>query len=59
MAVIEELNLRRGVAVALVTHDADIAARAHRQVCLRDGLIESDSGPAETGDVGVTGERAR
>jgi putative ABC transport system ATP-binding protein len=27
----------------LVTHDADIAARAQRQVHLRDGKVEYDS----------------
>jgi len=40
MAVLEGLNRDRGVAVVLVTHDRDVAARAHRQVHMRDGVIE-------------------
>jgi putative ABC transport system ATP-binding protein len=44
MGILEQLNAERGVAVLIVTHDRDIAARAHRQVHVRDGLIESDSG---------------
>ena len=32
-----------GQTVVLVTHDADIAARAQRQVHLRDGKVEHDS----------------
>ena len=33
-----------GQTVVLVTHDADIAARAQRQVHLRDGRVDHDSG---------------
>jgi putative ABC transport system ATP-binding protein len=43
MAILERLNAERGVAVVLVTHDADVAARARRQIRVRDGLIESDA----------------
>ncbi len=43
MGILERLNAEQGVAVVLVTHDADIAARARRQVRMRDGLIESDT----------------
>jgi len=32
-----------GQTVVLVTHDADVAARAQRQISLRDGRIEHDS----------------
>jgi putative ABC transport system ATP-binding protein len=32
------------VAVALVTHDHEIADRARRRIRIRDGLIESDDG---------------
>ena len=42
MRILENLNREHGVAVALVTHDHEIAARADRQVAMRDGLIESD-----------------
>jgi putative ABC transport system ATP-binding protein len=43
LALLEELNVERGVALAVVTHDTAIAARARRQVAMRDGLIVSDS----------------
>ena len=49
MKVLEHLNADRGVAVILVTHDRDIAARARRQIHVRDGLIESDSALLPTG----------
>ncbi len=44
MDLLTRLNEEQGVAVVLVTHDLDVAARAHRQVRIRDGLIESDTG---------------
>ena len=40
LALLESLNAD-GVAVVLVTHDRDVAARARRQIVMRDGLIES------------------
>jgi putative ABC transport system ATP-binding protein len=43
MGILERLNRERGVAVVLVTHDHDIAARARRQVYVRDGQIERDT----------------
>jgi putative ABC transport system ATP-binding protein len=43
MRTLDRLNADRGVAVVVVTHDPEVAARAHRQVHVRDGLIESDS----------------
>ena len=30
-----------GVAVVLVTHDAEVAARARRQIVMKDGLISA------------------
>ena len=39
MALLEGLNAG-GVAVVLVTHDPEVAARARRQVRVRDGLLE-------------------
>jgi putative ABC transport system ATP-binding protein len=44
MAILEGLNAERGVAVVLVTHDLEVAAQTRRQVRIRDGLIEADSG---------------
>ncbi|NHC14871.1 ABC transporter ATP-binding protein [Motilibacter deserti] len=43
MAVLEKLNSENGVAVVLVTHDLAVAARARRQVHVRDGLVERDT----------------
>ncbi|HVF20451.1 MAG TPA: ABC transporter ATP-binding protein [Mycobacteriales bacterium] len=39
MEVLERLNGERGVAVVVVTHDADVAARTDRVVHVRDGLL--------------------
>ncbi|MBN8885518.1 MAG: ABC transporter ATP-binding protein [Rudaea sp.] len=41
LGLIEEVHAQ-GQTVVLVTHDADVAARAQRQVHLRDGRIEFD-----------------
>ena len=40
LELLEALNADRGVALVVVTHDLDIAARAHRQIRMRDGLAE-------------------
>jgi putative ABC transport system ATP-binding protein len=40
-SVLELLESLSGVAVVLVTHDRDVAARADRQITMRDGLIVS------------------
>ncbi|WIM93672.1 ABC transporter ATP-binding protein [Actinoplanes oblitus] len=40
LTLLESLNAD-GVAVVLVTHDRDVAQRAHRQIRMRDGLIEA------------------
>jgi putative ABC transport system ATP-binding protein len=42
LALIDEVHAD-GQTVVLVTHDADVAARAQRQISLRDGRIEHDS----------------
>ena len=39
LALLEELNRASGVAVVLVTHDHEVAARARRQIRMRDGRI--------------------
>jgi putative ABC transport system ATP-binding protein len=41
MALFEELH-HQGNTIILVTHEADIAAHAHRTIRLRDGIVESD-----------------
>ena len=47
------LNQDTGITVALVTHEAEIAARTRRTITLRDGRLVSDSG-WETGAGGAT-----
>ncbi len=41
MAVLQALN-QRGLTIVLVTHDADVAAFASRQVAFRDGRVVRD-----------------
>jgi len=41
MMLFEELH-RQGNTIILVTHEADLAAHAHRIIHLRDGMVESD-----------------
>ncbi|MEU4428303.1 ABC transporter ATP-binding protein [Actinoplanes sp. NPDC024001] len=38
LALLESLNAD-GVALVLVTHDREVAARAHRQIVMKDGVI--------------------
>jgi len=42
MALFQQLNTRQGITIILVTHEADIAAYARRQIVFRDGLVISD-----------------
>jgi putative ABC transport system ATP-binding protein len=46
MRLLDDLNRDRGVAIVLVTHDADVAAHARRQIRIRDGMVAYDSGGA-------------
>ena len=48
LAVLERLNRERGVAVVLVTHDAEVAARAARLIRMRDGVVVEDSAGGAT-----------
>lgn len=41
MGIFQQLN-KRGITIIMVTHEADIASYAQRNVVMRDGLIESD-----------------
>ncbi|GHJ49132.1 macrolide ABC transporter ATP-binding protein [Catellatospora sp. TT07R-123] len=50
LELLERLNTDEGVAVVLVTHDREVAARARRQIVMRDGLMLSDSA-APAGEV--------
>lgn len=60
--LLESLNSTEGTTVVLVTHDTALAARAHRVLSMRDGIIAEDSareaalsGAAATGPAGATG----
>ncbi|MEV0971951.1 ABC transporter ATP-binding protein [Microtetraspora glauca] len=57
MALLERLNADNGVAVVLVTHEPEVAGRARRQIHVRDGRIELDTGVvAGGGRAGGSGE---
>jgi putative ABC transport system ATP-binding protein len=43
MELLSRLNAERGITVVMVTHEADMAAYAHRNIHFVDGQIESDS----------------
>ena len=45
LALLQELNAE-GTTIVVITHDHDVAAVTRRQVVMRDGAIESDSGVA-------------
>jgi putative ABC transport system ATP-binding protein len=50
LELLERLNAESSVALVLVTHDREVAARARRQIHMRDGLIEpaaADAAAAE------------
>jgi putative ABC transport system ATP-binding protein len=60
LALLESLN-SDGVAVVLVTHDREVAARARHQILMRDGLIvdtDPASSPASAGQGEAAGERS-
>ncbi|GAA2705676.1 ABC transporter ATP-binding protein [Micromonospora olivasterospora] len=42
LALLEELNAEAGVALVMVTHDQEVAARARRRIAVRDGVVVSD-----------------
>jgi putative ABC transport system ATP-binding protein len=41
LGLLEALNAEQGVALVMVTHDREVAARARRQIVMRDGEIVS------------------
>ncbi|NUT36127.1 MAG: ABC transporter ATP-binding protein [Hamadaea sp.] len=41
LELLERLNAESGAALVMVTHDREVAARARRQIQMRDGLIEN------------------
>ncbi|MBW3603513.1 MAG: ABC transporter ATP-binding protein [Actinobacteria bacterium] len=42
MGLLERLNAERGAALVVITHDMEVAARAPRQIRLRDGRVERE-----------------
>jgi putative ABC transport system ATP-binding protein len=46
LALLDTLHAS-GLTILIVTHEADVAARAHRMVWVRDGRIVADGPPAE------------
>jgi putative ABC transport system ATP-binding protein len=42
MELFQNLNLKERITIVLVTHEADIATYAKRQIHFRDGLVISD-----------------
>jgi putative ABC transport system ATP-binding protein len=56
MGIFQQLN-DRGITIVMVTHEADIAAYARRNVVMRDGLVESDFAVSQRLDAAVELER--
>ncbi|GIJ74428.1 ABC transporter ATP-binding protein [Virgisporangium ochraceum] len=46
LELLEEINVEREVALVMVTHDREVAARARRQIEMRDGVVVNDSAAA-------------
>lgn len=38
-----DLNRDKGITLIIVTHDEDLAKKCHRQIYIKDGLVESDN----------------
>ncbi|GAB3071829.1 ABC transporter ATP-binding protein [Micromonospora schwarzwaldensis] len=55
LELLERLNAESGVALVMVTHDQEVAARARRRIAVRDGLIRSDTVHDRPGSDGVGG----
>ena len=53
-----ELNDEAGTTLVLVTHDADLATRAHRTIRLRGGALVEDTGDPGASDQGASGTDA-
>jgi putative ABC transport system ATP-binding protein len=43
LSLLDQLNKEEGLTILLITHEHDVAARAHRRVTLRDGRLEAGS----------------
>ena len=47
LELLERLNAESGVALVMVTHDQEVAARARRRITMRDGVVVADSAAAD------------
>ncbi|TQJ25336.1 putative ABC transport system ATP-binding protein [Micromonospora sp. A202] len=47
LELLERLNAESGVALVMVTHDQEVAARARRRITMRDGAVVADSAAAD------------
>ena len=41
LTLLDQLNEQENLTITLITHEAEVAARAHRRVTLRDGRLET------------------
>jgi ABC-type lipoprotein export system ATPase subunit len=41
LRMFQKLNQEQGITIILVTHDHNVASHAHRQILMRDGLVET------------------
>ncbi|MEH1167164.1 ABC transporter ATP-binding protein [Micromonospora sp. CPCC 205539] len=48
LELLERLNAESGVALVMVTHDQEVAARARRRITMRDGEVVADSATPRT-----------
>jgi macrolide transport system ATP-binding/permease protein len=53
MDVFQQLNRQHGITIAIITHDASVAARAVRVITLRDGKIVGDTRQGEESPLGA------
>jgi ABC-type lipoprotein export system ATPase subunit len=49
LQMFQQLNSADGITIILVTHDPGVAQHAQRIICIKDGLIESGTGPPKPG----------
>jgi putative ABC transport system ATP-binding protein len=49
LSLLESINAERSVAVLLVTHDRDVAARTRRKITMRDGVVVTDESQEASG----------
>ncbi|MDM4720967.1 ABC transporter ATP-binding protein [Micromonospora sp. WMMA1363] len=56
LELLERLNAESGVALVMVTHDNEVAARARRRIAMRDGVVVADSAVDHRHDPPVSGD---